>query len=156
VLVELAEPPVLSPAQWLALFAGELGAAPARFFRLIPDALVGAAVDPACRAGHREGLAILWARSAADLTRVLVEELLAARSTQARELLFETAPPGVTEEVLARLPPSSALLRGPGASLTAVRRFLHGRVAARSPGFRGAYALLDELEGRLATLRAQS
>jgi hypothetical protein len=154
-LVKLAEPPVLSPSQWLALFGGELARAPASFFRLIPEALVGAAVDPACRAEHREGLGVLWTRSPAELTRVLVEELLAARPTAARELLFETAPPGVTPEVLARLPPVSGLLRGPAASLTAVRRFLHGRVAERAPGFRDAYALLDELEGRLAALRAQ-
>ena len=154
-LMKLAEPPVLSPSQWLALLGGDLARAPARLFRRIPDALVGAAVDPACRAGHREGLAILWTRSTADLTRVLVEELLAARPTAARELLFETAPPGVTPEVLARLPPVSGLLRGPAASLTAVRRFLHGRVAERVPGFRDAYALLDELEARLAALRAQ-
>jgi hypothetical protein len=154
--VKLAEPPQLSPSQWLALFGAELGAVPARFFRLIPAALVGAAVDPTCRAGHREGLAVLWTRATAELTRVLMEELLATRPTRARELLFETAPPGVTLEVLGRLPPASTLLRGPAASLTAVRRFLHGRVAARSPGFRDAYKLLDELEGRVAALRAQS
>jgi hypothetical protein len=154
-LLRCRETPVLTPAQWQALLGGALGAAPAELFARVPETLVDLAIDAACRAGHRSGLAVLWGRSSRFLTLALVDWLLAPRPADTRRLLLETTPPRVTPEVLERLPNASALLRGPLGSLEAVRRFLHARVAERGPGFRDAYALLDELEGRLSVVRSQ-
>jgi len=155
VLTKLREMPVLTPAQWQALFGGEVSLVPAELFGRVPVALVDLAVEAACRAGHRAGLVVLWARSRELLSHALVDWLLGPRPADTRRLLLDTAPPSVTPEVLERLPDASALLRGSLGSLEAVRRFLHARIAERAPGFRDAYALLDELEGRLAAVRSQ-
>ncbi len=155
-LVRLAELPELSPSQWHALLAVDLRAVPAAFFGHVPETLLDAAIDAACRAEHRAGIAVLWTRSSAAMTEALLRMLLAADATGTRGLLLDTAPPSVTPGVLVRLPDAPTLLKGPSQSLDAVRRFLHARVTERGPGFRDAYALFADLEGHLEAVHARS
>ena len=105
----------------------------------MPEALVGAAVDAACRAERKDALGLLWGRFARPLTRPVVHALR------------DPAP-----EVLAELDSVDALLRGPAASLEAVRRFLYACIAGRGPGFRDAYARFDEIERHLEQVHAQA
>jgi hypothetical protein len=155
-LAALAEAPSLAPTQWAALLGSDTGALPLGLYRHVPEALVGAAVDAACRAERADALGLLWGRFPRPLTRRVVHALGDPAAARARQPLLESVPPNLAPEVLAELESVDALLRGPAASLEAVRRFLHACIAGRGPGFRDAYALFDEIERHLERVHAQA
>jgi hypothetical protein len=155
-MAALAEAPPLAPAQWAALLGSDAGALPLGLYRQVPEAFVGAAVDAACRALRGDALALLWSRFPRPLTRRVVHALTDPGAARTRLPLLESVPPEIAPEVLAELASVETLLRGPGANLEAVRRFLHACIAGRGPGFRDAYARFDEIERHLEHLRAQA
>jgi hypothetical protein len=148
----LSTHPPLSAAQWQALLSADVREVGVGLFRLVPEPALDAAIDAACRAGRRDGLAVLWARFPDPLCSALLEVL--AHADPNRGLLLDTAPPAVTREVITGLDEVEDLLRGPADNLAAVRRFLHVQVGARGPWFRDAYTLLDEIEHHLEGVRA--
>ncbi|HTQ07287.1 MAG TPA: hypothetical protein VMI54_25700 [Polyangiaceae bacterium] len=147
--------PPLTPGQWTALFDGDVSTLPVGLFRHAPQLALDAALDAACRAERRDALEVLWGRFSAPLTAAAIEALGDPETGARRGFLLRTAPPSVTKAVLGELDDVDELMRGPAENLEAVRRFLHGQIAARGPGFRDAYALFDEIERHLEDLRAQ-
>jgi len=148
--------PPLSTTQWQTLLAGDVSHVGMGLFRLVPEPALSAAVDAACRSGQREALGVLWSRFPDALTGALVEVLGNAEAAARRGLLLDTAPPSVTGIVVESLAEVEDLLRGHAANLAALRRFLHAQIGARGPGFRDAYALLDEIEEHLEDVRSHA
>jgi hypothetical protein len=155
-IAALAEPPALTPTQWATLLGSDAGELPLALYGHVPEALVGTAVDAACRAARSEALALLWGRFPRPLTRRVVHALTDPNAARVRQPLLESVPPEIGPEVLAELDSAETLLRGPAESIEAVRRFLHACIAGRGPGFRDAYALFDGIERHLEQLRAQT
>jgi hypothetical protein len=155
-IAALAEPAPLTLTQWTALLAGDMAVAPLGLFRQVPEAALDAAVDAACSAGRSDALELLWSRFGPALTAAVVEALSRPAAGARRGLLLLTTPPSVVTAVLGELADSDELLRGPSENLEAARRFLHAQIGARSPGFREAYALFDEIERHLEDVRAQA
>jgi len=155
-IATLEPPPPLSATQWTTLLAADLGAAPLALFRRLPESALGVAVDAACRAARSDALAVLWARFPAALTRIASDSFTDATASARRGALLVTAPPDVAPAVLAELADTDELMRGPLATLEAVRRFLHAQIAARGPAFRDAYARLDEIEAHFEDVREKA
>jgi hypothetical protein len=143
----------LSDGQWSVLFDSDLRPVPAGLYRSVPLGALAPAVTAALRDGAREALQVLWRRFSPELSQRVSGALRATEPDAALSALLESAPPSVTSTLLEELDDVDRLLKAPGATLTAVRRFLHARVAERAPGFRDLYALLDEIERRCTPLR---
>ena len=150
-LATATEPFHLADRQWQLLLAEST--AQTGLFRRVPLSLLEVAIATAVRAGRPEAVAELWRRFPEALSRRVLVALEAELSDPALSLLLEHAPAGATPALIAALDDVEVVLRAPAATLSAVRRFLHARVAERAPGFRDTYALLDEIERRCAPLR---
>ncbi len=154
-IATLETPPPLSASQWTTLLA-DAGTAPLALFRRLPESALGVAVDAACRAERSDALSVLWARFPAALTRIATDSFADATASARRGALLVTAPPHVAPAILAELADTDELMRGPMATLEAVRRFLHTQIAARGPAFRDAYARLDEIEAHFEDVRERA
>ncbi len=133
-----------------ALVEGAPEDAPLDLFRALPESALDAALALASRAARDDAMGVLWARFPAALTRHTVALVSRSDEASARALavLFRSAPPETTELLARALDDVDRLMKSPADTLTAVRELLHGRIAARAPGWRTAYALFSELEER--------
>jgi len=127
----------------------------ARAFELAPESVLEAALAHGIES--QALFAALFQRAPERAERELEQALAASDERAARRLraLIAAAPN-------AELPRIFALFSRPhvqnlsGEKLGAVRRFLHGCVRARRPGYRDAYACLSTLEQRLAPATARA
>jgi hypothetical protein len=155
-LAALDDAPPFTATQWTALLKADPQAVPLALFRRLPEAVLEAAVDAACRAERKDALSVLWTRFPAPLTRLVGDTLANPSASARRGALLVAAPPRVAPAVLAALASVDELLRGPMANLEAVRLFLHAQIAARGPAFRDAYTLLDEIETHFEDVRERT
>jgi hypothetical protein len=146
--------PPLSEEQWRALL-GDLAPVPSGLFRRVPASVLDAAVSAALRS-EPEAVSELWRRFPERLERRLIDALGANEPDPSLPALLAQAPRTATPALVEALDDVDRALKAPAATLNALRRFLHARVAERAPGFRDVYALLDEIERRCAPLRQGS
>ena len=114
-----------------------------------------AAVSAAVRDPRPEALGELWRRFPVALSNRVRRAFDPSAPDPALPKLLEHAPAALTLALVTDLDDVDALLKAPAEALTALRRFLHARVAERAPGFRDTYALFDELERRCAPVRGR-
>jgi hypothetical protein len=143
----------ISEVQWGVLLGGDLAQAPLGLYGAAPASVLDAAVRAAVRDGRPEALETLWRRFPVALSSRVVAAFRAGSADAALSRLLEHAPAAATPELVTALEDVDALLRAPADALTALRRFLHTRVAQRAPGFRETYALFDAIERRCAPVR---
>jgi hypothetical protein len=153
-LSDAKAPLPLADEQWRVLLGGGPRRVPRGLFRQVPLSML----DGALRAAPESpgAFAELWQRFSGQLEGRILAALAANDPDPVIPPLLEHAPASFAPVLVRALDEVDDVLRAPAATLGALRRFLHARVAERAVGFRDTYALLDEIERRCAPLRESS